>query len=213
MIELGKALSQARVARGLTLHDVERDTRISQRYIQALENEEYETMPAPVYTRAFLRTYAQYLGLNAPTLVQRLPGARPEPELPPLPVIERTASSAANASWLIGGLVLVVLLGGGLLFLVGRGGDGATTPDDSAISEGAEPSGPVDTSPQIEPGQVPGLEGQPLETALEALRALQLPYVVIELNSDAPEGTVYAQSPSGGTASDAGTTVTLMVSR
>jgi cytoskeletal protein RodZ len=215
MIELGKALSQARVARGLTLHDVERDTRISQRYIQALENEEFEAMPAPVYTRAFLRTYAQYLGLSAPTLMQRLPGARPEPELPPLPAIERPAAPATNASWLIGGVVLVVLLGAGLLFMVGRSGGGSTTPDDasSEVGQGAESNAPVDTSPEIEPGQVPALEGQQLTVALEALQSLQLTYVIVELDSDDPEGTVFSQSPSGGTAAAAGSTVTLMVSR
>lgn len=215
MIELGKALSQARVARGLTLHDVERDTRISQRYIQALENEQFEAMPAPVYTRAFLRTYAQYLGLNAPTLMQRLPGARPEPELPPLPAIERPAAPATNASWLIGGVVLLVLFGAGLFYLVGRGGGDSTTPDapSEVVGQGAESNAPVDTAPQIEPGQMPALEGQPLEAALDALRTLQLQYVVIELKSDQPEGTVLSQSPSGGTAAGAGTTVTLMVSR
>ena len=56
MNELGRVLSEARVQRGLTLKDCERDTRISKRYLDALEREDWKIFPAPVYSRAFLRT-------------------------------------------------------------------------------------------------------------------------------------------------------------
>ncbi|MCC6381008.1 MAG: helix-turn-helix domain-containing protein [Dehalococcoidia bacterium] len=64
MSELGSRLIRAREARGLTLEDAERDTRISRRYLQALESEQLEVIPAPVYARGFLRSYSQYLGLD-----------------------------------------------------------------------------------------------------------------------------------------------------
>ncbi len=64
MGELGSLLTRAREARGLTLEDAERDTRISRRYLQALESEQFEVIPAPVYARGFLRSYSQYLGLD-----------------------------------------------------------------------------------------------------------------------------------------------------
>jgi cytoskeleton protein RodZ len=64
MSELGTLLVRAREARGLTLEDAERDTRISRRYLQALETEQFEAIPAPVYARGFLRSYSQYLGLD-----------------------------------------------------------------------------------------------------------------------------------------------------
>jgi len=64
MGELGSLLTRAREARGLTLEDAERDTRISRRYLQALEAEQFEVIPAPVYARGFLRSYAQYLGID-----------------------------------------------------------------------------------------------------------------------------------------------------
>ena len=57
-------LGSLREARGLTLEDAERDTRISRRYLQALESEQFEVIPAPVYARGFLRSYSQYLGLD-----------------------------------------------------------------------------------------------------------------------------------------------------
>lgn len=64
MSELGSLLVRSREARGLTLEDAERDTRISRRYLQALEDEQFEVIPAPVYARGFLRSYSQYLGID-----------------------------------------------------------------------------------------------------------------------------------------------------
>ena len=55
MGELGTLLVRAREARGLTIEDAERDTRISRRYLQALESEQFDVIPAPVYARGFLR--------------------------------------------------------------------------------------------------------------------------------------------------------------
>jgi cytoskeleton protein RodZ len=73
MTEIGSWLIRAREARGLTLEDAERDTRISRRYLQALEAEQFEVIPAPVYARGFLRSYSQYLGLDPQDLLALFP--------------------------------------------------------------------------------------------------------------------------------------------
>jgi hypothetical protein len=73
MTELGILLVRAREARGLTLEDAERDTRISRRYLQALESEQFDAIPAPVYARGFLRSYSQYLGLDPQEMLARFP--------------------------------------------------------------------------------------------------------------------------------------------
>jgi len=73
MNELGTRLVRAREARGLTLEDAERDTRISRRYLQALEAEQFEAIPAPVYARGFLRSYSQYLGLDPQQMLDLFP--------------------------------------------------------------------------------------------------------------------------------------------
>jgi cytoskeleton protein RodZ len=73
MNELGEWLVRAREARGLTLEDAERDTRISRRYLQALETGDLDVIPAPVYARGFLRSYAQYLGLSPQEAMERYP--------------------------------------------------------------------------------------------------------------------------------------------
>src|SRR5512140_2059215 len=88
MSELGSLLVRAREARGLTLEDAERDTRISRRYLQALESEQFEVIPAPVYARGFLRSYSQYLGIDPQETLAMFP--REEDEAPP---------AAANVSY------------------------------------------------------------------------------------------------------------------
>ena len=53
---IGVELRDARIARGVTLDDAQRATRISRRYLQALEDEDFEALPAPVFARGFLRS-------------------------------------------------------------------------------------------------------------------------------------------------------------
>ncbi len=220
--ELGKALSAARIARGLTLHDVERDTRISSKYLQALEEGDLEALPAPVYARAFMRTYAQYLGLNASALIQKLPGARPEPELPPLPEVGREVHSPLiSANWIvISGVIGIMLIVGLFLFWNRGGGSDSLTNAPPTVQatpqgQGAEqPTAAPTTAPAITPGVVPDVVDAQVLVALDALSQANLPYFVIETeNGDVPKQTVFQQSPSPGTAAGVATVVTLLVSR
>lgn len=220
--ELGKALTQARTARGLTLSDVERDTRISTKYIQALEEGELETLPAPVYARAFMRTYAQYLGLNSRELVQQLPGARPEPELPPLPDVTRE-TPLISPGWIVAGIIVVLLLGVGIVLFWHRGGGGSEFVKSQPtvaqlVGQGAEqPRPPASGSPQpiaVQPGQVPDLREQNVLVAIQTLDQLGLKYFAIEVNdSAAQKHLVIQQSPSPGTPLSQGGVVTLVVGR
>ena len=222
--ELGKALTQARIARGLTLHDVERDTRISLKYLQALEGGEIEVLPAPVYARAFMRTYAQYLGLNAAALVQHLPGAKPEVELPPLPAVGREATATlVSAAWLVPVVIAALLLGLGLLLFWNRGGEGEQTVTNQppaateTVSEGSEQSQPPADQPTViavEPGVVPELEGANLLFAIDALNRAGIPYLVVDVEvEDSAKGTVLRQSPSPDSPAGDETIVSLVVSR
>ncbi len=60
---LGVWLRRARESRQLTLEEAERRLRIRKRYLQALENGDYDSLPGPVQARGFLRNYARFLGL------------------------------------------------------------------------------------------------------------------------------------------------------
>jgi cytoskeletal protein RodZ len=64
MFELGNTLREARIRRHLDLMDAEADTKIRKKYLHALELEEFDVLPGPVFARGFLRTYANYLGLD-----------------------------------------------------------------------------------------------------------------------------------------------------
>jgi len=65
MGELGELLRKARQDKGLSLAQVEEATRIRGAYLQALEEEAYDRLPAPVYVKGLLKNYALYLGLDA----------------------------------------------------------------------------------------------------------------------------------------------------
>jgi hypothetical protein len=86
LFEIGTSLRQARQHRALGIPDVERETRIRAKYLTALEEERFDVLPGLAYVRGFLRTYAEFLGLDGNLLVdefnQRF--APPEDELPPI---------------------------------------------------------------------------------------------------------------------------------
>jgi cytoskeletal protein RodZ len=66
---LPERLYAARERKGVDLYRAERDTKIRARYLAALERGEYKELPGDVYTKGFLRNYANYLGLDAEEVV------------------------------------------------------------------------------------------------------------------------------------------------
>jgi cytoskeleton protein RodZ len=64
MFAIGDSLREARTRRGLSAADVQEDLRIRERYLTALEEEKWDLLPGEAYTKGFLRTYAEYLGLD-----------------------------------------------------------------------------------------------------------------------------------------------------
>lgn len=71
MDEIGHILREARENKGLTVEDVQAQIRINARYLTALENGQYNTLPTPVHARGFLRNYARFLGLDPQPLLDR----------------------------------------------------------------------------------------------------------------------------------------------
>ena len=64
MFEIGTSLREARYRQHLELTEVEQATKIRARYLRALEEETFDVLPAQTYVKGFLRTYADYLGLD-----------------------------------------------------------------------------------------------------------------------------------------------------
>jgi hypothetical protein len=64
MFEIGNSLREARLRRELDFPELEQGTKIRAKYLRALEDENFDQLPASTYIKGFLRTYADYLGLD-----------------------------------------------------------------------------------------------------------------------------------------------------
>jgi hypothetical protein len=64
LFEIGNSLREARVRRGIELAQAEQATKIRSKYLRSLEEERFELLPSETYVKGFLRTYADYLGLD-----------------------------------------------------------------------------------------------------------------------------------------------------
>jgi cytoskeleton protein RodZ len=128
MAEIGQTLREARMRARIDMTEVEMQTKIRARYLRAIENEEWDLLPGPVYIKSFLRTYADFLGLDSRLLVDEfkreyeLPGEhdlRPAPGLRPgrerrerreRERMPRPARGPLVPPWAIIGLVLVAVV-------------------------------------------------------------------------------------------------------
>jgi cytoskeletal protein RodZ len=134
MSELGRLLLEARTAKGLSLADVESVTRIRQKWLEALENGEYNRLPQGAVARGFLRTYAAYLGLDTQAVLNMYadesgdrgdavlvaePGKPRYVDYRPLEVelIEPVPTTSWWIPWVIAGVVVIALGLGGWWFL------------------------------------------------------------------------------------------------
>jgi cytoskeleton protein RodZ len=64
LFDIGATLREARQRRGLSLDDVQQSLHFRVRYLTALEEEHWDVLPGEAYTKGFLRTYAEFLGLD-----------------------------------------------------------------------------------------------------------------------------------------------------
>jgi cytoskeletal protein RodZ len=108
-------LRQARLDRGASLADVEAETRIRRKYLEALEAEDYSSLPATVYTRGFIRSYSRYLGLDPELALDLYGPARGREERTSLRPATAQLSSARPVSTRLFALAAVVVLVGLLL--------------------------------------------------------------------------------------------------
>jgi len=106
MFALGASLEEARRRRGISLGEVEAATHIRPRYLRALEEERFEVLPGDAYVRGFLRTYAEFLGLDAALYLDEYKSRLAE--LPPRAVVPPPqAPRGALAGWFRRGPVLI----------------------------------------------------------------------------------------------------------
>lgn len=71
LASFGEELRREREIRGISLKEISDATKISKRFLEAIERNDHRTLPAPVFTRGFVREYARYVGLNTEEMVNR----------------------------------------------------------------------------------------------------------------------------------------------
>jgi cytoskeletal protein RodZ len=223
---LGETLRRARLSRGTTFEDAERVTRIPRKYLEALENENFGILPAPVFARGFLRSYAGYLGLDAGDLLPFFPvGHVEEPRLENLPEVSEPRTwnlSGLLAMGVVAGLILIVIA----LYSVGQ--DDQTSPfvtetfeqpvsdtdsNTNDIVPGSQP-GPEGGAPVPAGSALPELVGQSVETAVQLVSQTGASPVLVGVRQgDAPVNQVVDQQPVPGETVGPGDTVTIFYSR
>ena len=215
---LGAWMRERREERGYDLDRVERDTRIGRGYIEAIEREQFDLLPAPVYARGFVRSYARYLGLEEEEALERMPRELPQPPgLEPLPGLRRRegpaaipAVSAVPRLWLV--VAFIVVVAGAAAFLIGLPRLGDATGDDGADQQ-VEEVEPAATVGPFEEGTMPDLRNVELAEARRVLGGLGVTVIEFEIETDdTPPGRVFGHSPSPGQPLTADDVVNLFIS-
>lgn len=123
LLGIGEALRAQRLKKSMTVENVAQETRISTRFLRALEDEKWEELPAKVYLEGFLKQYAAFLGLPGEDLLKQYRESRGEaaktaapkeaaaPVAKPAPIEEAKSSAALLLA------VALLALGGGAFFI------------------------------------------------------------------------------------------------
>jgi len=118
VFEIGNSLREARERQGLGYPEIELATKIRAKYIRALEEEDFTAIPGDAYIRGFLRTYAEYLGLDGDVYVDEYASrfiTSWRDELPPRPERRRIRTRERRlerraALLVLAGIVLVTVI-------------------------------------------------------------------------------------------------------
>ncbi len=182
---IGEALRSARENQGRDVHDAARVLRVRTDYLQALEDEDFETFGGDIYAKGFLRSYAVELGLDPEPLLDLYRQEVSEDDLPSATLISSGAatrpgprsSPPAWLAWVV--VVAVVLVGLALLGFLGDrtpeqatpGGDDETPAEDVVDDDGE--SDPDADEPEPEPADEPDDEpDEPDEPEIEGVQLM-----------------------------------------
>ena len=157
MPEIGETLREARMRAKIDVSEVEAATKIRAKYLRALENEEWGLLPGPTFVRSFLRTYADYLGLDSKLLVEEYRQRHEPPsELDLAPIspnlgrerrVSRISPPRPSRGWIIGLSVVAIIA---LLIVIGSVGGGK-----SEQGQVATQSTPRKAKPSRQPAPAP----------------------------------------------------------
>lgn len=231
---IGEVLRSTRIRRGRSLQQANQTTRIAMRYLEAMENEDWDRMPAATYARGFLSSYAQYLGLDPQPLLDACPFEPTGPgeglQLADLTAQSEATSAGARQSsselrgprvqlgpWLAAAVVVLVVIAGVVALVTLR--DEVEPVEETRTIPGVPEN--VDATAEAETVLSRGeVSREPLPdlrqfSAREAVSYVQLtgaPYVIIEVYDETAAGTIIEQAPGAGLVLTTNSVVTLIVS-
>ena len=173
MFQIGDSLREARTRRGLSPGDVHKAIRIRERYLTALEEERWDMLPGEAYTKGFLRTYAEYLGLNSQLYVDEYNAraSRREDEAPALVPHAAVERRRGPGRGILVALAAVLAVGAGVAGLVAWRLTGSSTPQPSAPT--TTPTIVATTTPatpKARPRPRPAAAARPVLTSITATR-------------------------------------------
>ncbi|GLI07153.1 XRE family transcriptional regulator [Paenibacillus tyrfis] len=99
MSDLGQLLRKARVEKKISLEDLQETTKIRKRYLEAIEDGNYKVLPGNFYVRAFIKSYAEAVGLDPNEVLNMYQNVIPQPEPEQIEPI-RTKRTTRNTEWL-----------------------------------------------------------------------------------------------------------------
>ncbi len=176
MASFGENLRREREMRGVSLQEISAATKISVRFLQALENEEFGKLPGGIFTRSFIRAYAKYLGLDEDRVLAEyhlVTPAQSDLDISRIAMSKTAAKRQASYGGLMAVFMAALLLTGGyLLYHYTRARTPVRTPASTptaAVPEETLPAGegtgltvrgPAGDSATMEGGQTAVPEGQ-----------------------------------------------------
>ncbi len=141
---IGSTLRDARNRRKIDLSEVEDATKIRNRFLRAIENEEWDVLPGEIYTRAFIKTYASYLGLDGERLAEDFTAevgtTGPSERLPTRVEPALSARRPPGRSRVRGRVLVVVVVAAliGILIAIGLANGGDNSSGGKSGSAGAK---------------------------------------------------------------------------
>jgi helix-turn-helix protein len=179
MPEIGETLREARMRAKIDVSEIEADTKIRAKYLRAIENEEWDLLPGPTFARSFLRTYADYLGLDSKLLVEEFKLRHESPgdfDLTPIaPSPAATTRPRFRAPRVSRGWVIALSLFGLLALLIVLGSIGSERDEPRGVA--SQPR--TQTQPTTPRRPAPAAPAQPTQARLK-LTATSEVYVCLE---------------------------------
>lgn len=133
MSELTQALQKARQDKGMSLTDIQEITKIQRRYLEAIEAGNFDVLPGHFYARAFIKNYAEAVGLDSEKLLSEYGSELPSPpkvEEAPTPLRQsrqpRKEGSDGSGKWMsrvllyLFVILVLVVIGGAIKWLNGQ---------------------------------------------------------------------------------------------